>query len=341
MFKSAIKYSYVNSKIRGLHNFLLSSDQFSQLAGTDNYNNFVDKLQKTPYSMFIQQYSDESTLIKGIYKSLFESYEKLISSLKGAEKDLLTILYSKYEMQNLKININKLCGKGSNALLFPISKGIFCNREYSTEGDDLRDLIDSLYNTPYYHPLDFAYHRFLKEKKTFALEKSLDIDFYHRLWEKVISLGYRDRAIAKKLIGIELDAINIFWIAKFKFDYNLLPEQILNYTLMHGYSFELKNRRNFAKCNSFEEILDKIPSMPYGKQLQDVENPEEMFAHMLLYKKKLSLKYWRSIPFQIGTILCYIFMKEMEIRDLIALMDIKKNELSIEEYKKYTVHGLE
>ncbi|MGA1867595.1 MAG: V-type ATPase subunit [bacterium] len=348
MFTSALRYSYINSKVRALRTTLLSSSQFEVLAKADHYNDFLEKLRLTPYSPYIDNHhsmrehdGSVDCLIPHFYEYLFETYEKVLAALKGAERDLVLSLYSKYELENIKILLHAKHSHTSASLSFPIPRNIHCTLENLIDADNLQEMIDLLRNTPYHRPLDLAFYRFKEEKILFPLERALDIDYYHRVWNKILSLGLHDRGIARTLIGIELDAINLLWIARFRFDFNFLPEQILNYTLMHGYLFELKDRKNMAYCNSFEEMIHAISALPYKTRLMDARNPEQVYARMLQYKKDLGVKYWHSTPFHIGTILYYLFMKEMEVRDLVALAEVKKYRLPMDLYEQYTVHGFE
>ena len=84
MLKDAIRFSYINAKIRSLKSQLLSQSDYGGLIRAKGLIGLAEYLKCTSYHKDIGDgISSYDELIEVIYKNLFEDYTKLIDSLSG------------------------------------------------------------------------------------------------------------------------------------------------------------------------------------------------------------------------------------------------------------------
>ncbi len=342
MLKAAFQYSYINAKVRSLKSALLKAQDYENLAKVSGAKGIAGYLKKTSFG---KKFSSIPTSFDGLihlyYKDLFTIYEKLIKMLSGKRKRLVQHLYQKYEMENLKLILRIICreksrlGKNWDYLLLPVNGFKNFQANELLQAKDLEEIIDKVRGTWYYEHLENSKYRFDEERETFPLEMALDLGYYSNLWQIVSSLSRTDRIIARQLLGIQYDALNIIWMFRFKDIYNFSPEEILNYSLLHGFYLSSEVRLKLAYAIDCKDMVDNLKGTPYKDLLQDIKDPEKCYVKLLSFELNEARKNWKKFPFQLGTLLDYLLFKEIEVKNLISLTEAKKLNLSQEELKDY------
>ena len=340
MLGSVFQYSYINAKIHALKGNLLQPDDYKNLLHAQGLHGLIECLKSTPYGKYIDQSIDSyEALSLSYFKSLLNHYSKLINHTSGNHRLLVYHLYQRYEMENLKVALRTVCydmpKEKAFRLLLPLTRYQTIFPEKLLESKDLFDLIQQLKGTWYFDPLDNAAYRYENEGETFPLEMALDLYYYERLWKIASSLRRHDQKIAKGLIGIRLDGLNILWIIRFKESYHFSPEEILNYSLINGSFINQKRRKILAYSIDQKDILNQLKDTPYYHMLNGRPDPEVADSVLLGCLLCLAKKNWRSSPFQIGTILDYLIFKEIEVRNLKIITEGKNMGFPVESIKRH------
>jgi len=345
MLKDSIRFSYINAKIRSLKSRLLIQSDYENLLKAQGYNALVECLRFTSYGTRIDEHlSSFDDLISLYHTNLFEIYVKLIDSISGNIRRLVHHFYQRYELENLKVILRTICynlqAESAQKLLLPVTKYATFSANELLAAKNITELIERLKGSWYYEPLENSLYRFENEGETFPLEMALDLSYYKHLWEIISSLVRKDKKIAKTLLGVHLDALNIVWIIRFKESYRFSPEEILNYTLANGRHISKKVRKRLAYSISVNDIIENLEGTPYKYFLQGMNDPEIGYIKLLKYILKLVKSNWSRYPFQIGTILDYIIFIEMELRDLITITEGIRIGISKENIIRYVVNNI-
>ncbi len=348
MLKAAFQYSYINAKIRSLKSMLLKRIDYENMSRISGYEGLVECLKRTSFALKWKNYQPSfDGLIQMYYEDLFSSYDKVIEMLSGNRKKLIQHLYQKYEMENLKVILRIISSEKSNKKLTGKSRYLLSLKKKTAsfsakdllKAKNVDEIIYLLQGTWYGEPLKHSLYRFALEKETFPLEMALDLFYYKRLWQHISSLSYRERKIAQNLLGVQYDILNIFWIFRFKKMFYFSPEEILNYSLMHGKYLSANRRLKLAYSVDYNDMLNNLIGTPYKELLAYSDDPEICYRKLLSYKLSLARKNWQGFPFQIGTILDYLVFKEIEIRDLISLTEANRLSLSFDKVKDYFIYN--
>jgi len=345
MFASAVRYSYINAKVHSLKGRLLLQSDYKNLIQSQGMGGFVECLKSTPYGNGLHGSDFSHDVLIGIYhEDLFNDYIKIMDSVSGDQRLLVCHLYQRYELENVKAILRSVCHdrpkEGVSRLLFSLPKYHTVSTDTLLESKDLSDLIQRLKGTWYHDPLDHAAYRFEQEGETFPLEMALDLRYYGRLWEIVSSLKGRDKGIARSLIGVQLDTLNIVWMIRFKESYHFSPEEILNYGLINGHFINSRKRKKMAFSIDRNDIINNLDHTPYKVILGGITDPEVAYTVLLQYLIRLAHRNWTGKPFQIGVILDYLIFKEMEVRTLITITEAKRTGFSTEGFNRYLVHAI-
>lgn len=345
MLKNAIRFSYINAKIRSLKSQLLRQSDYENLLKARGYHGLADYLRFTTYCKNMDKsISSYDELIEIYYKNILEDYIKVIDSISISIKRLICQLYQRYELENLKVILRAICYcrqlDKTKRLFFPLMKYTNFSTNDLIASKDLSGIIHRLKGTWYYEPLINSFYRFENEGESFPLEMALDLTYYNHLWDIISSLSRQDQKIAKTILGLQLDALNIIWIIRFKKRFLFSPEEILNYSLTNGKYISKKIRKKMAYSVTQTDLISNLEGTPYKKILKGIDDPEIGYVRLLQYILLLVRRNWNRYPFQIGTILGYIFLKEIEIKDLITITEGKRIGIHEKNINPFMVHQL-
>ena len=347
MFTSVFKYAYPHAKVRAMKAMLLSEEHFHGLLTAETFDQLLHVLQATPYGDALQDVppADLTTprLTALLYKSLFRDYRKTIRSMPSALQSVFILYYQRYELINLKTilrgMISNVPPETTAGLLLPTEDYTVFSKSRLLDCHDVRDVIEELRGTLFDYPLHLALRRYDQEQEFFPLEMALDIHYYHTLWDAFKKLPNGEEIIVKELIGIVFDILNIAWIIRFKEQYHFSTEEIMNYTIQHGYAFRLAERRRLSEAQDMAELLAYLRTTPYGRMLP--ENVSLQTLHVLLNRQLIKhiRKFFSGDPFQIGVIFGYCLLKEFEIADILTIAEAKKYGFSLEQSQQYIIHA--
>ena len=352
MVTAVFKYSYPNAKVRAMKGTLFTDDDFRPLLQAGSYHEFLSFLQTTHY---ITTSPDITTspeaggeislpgLSHLLYKSIFIDYEKIIHAVKGEIQKFFILLYQQYELTNLKTILRGMCShlppEEIALLLLPTERYTLFSKQDVLNLRDVFEVVEHLQGSFFQYPLNRALHRFEKEREFFPLEMSLDLHYYRTLWDNMEKLPGEEQEIVRKLIGMRIDVLNVSWILRLKEQYQFSPEEVLNYTIHHGYAFRLRDRRKLAEAENAGAILAYLQNTPYGKAISGNEPLNTLHIILTRYIVGKLQTYFRSQPFQIGVILGYLLLKEFEASDILTIAEAKKYEYSFEDTQQYVIHA--
>ena len=142
---------------------------------------------------------------------------------------------------------------------------------------------------------------------------------FQRLWQGGRDLAAGDRRLAENLLSVWADAANIVWVARFREFYGFSGEEIYQYLLEAGKFRNPQVRRRLAFASGLRDMVPELPQ-PYAELLQGAENVAEVETRLRDHWRHTLTRVLSLPPFQIGLPMAYLFLKEMEILDLVTMM---------------------
>jgi len=329
------KYSLVNAKVRARLGQLLSTERIERLARTRNPQEFYAALSGTVYE---EVFSDPEVNVdpriaeKLLFRKEIIWHAELIKDLRGEVRDLIAQFLEKYEIENIKAALRARKSERGEEVLRYIVKAALPNRiPYLSlfEADTVEDAIMLLSGTPYHQPALSALDEYNEKKNLFPIETAMEIDYYKRLKEKVDRLSGRDRKIARKLIGLEIDQKNIEWLVRLKFYYDIPVADLLDYNIPGGESLGRQQLMKIFKAETVDELLTAAFDQYLGRAavlFSKVPQAGKLYVMEIIlwdYLVREARKTLGGFPFTIGTILSYLILKRAEIRNLITILNGK------------------
>ncbi|MBN2132277.1 MAG: V-type ATPase subunit, partial [Sedimentisphaerales bacterium] len=170
------------------------------------------------------------------------------------------------------------------------------------------------------------------EESLFRLEMGLDHFYYENLLSAIDRLRGRDRAIALRLTGVEIDLQNIRWIIRFRKFYDLPLEAVRAAIVAGGFNLsaavvdELYGVQNVTASLQWS-VKAKYPPLA---ALVSSATPDST-SQLLLVRRIMEeiMKYevqhiLTGYPFSVGILLAYFVLKRNELAKIRIILNAKQ-----------------
>ncbi len=329
------KYSLVNAKVRARMSSLLGPELINRLAEARDLSEFYAALDGTVYEKIFSR--PEIAFDPRVGERLLLDTEvgwhaELLNDLRGSEKELVAHFLEKYEIENLKTSLRIREGKrGGEDMKYLVREDLPHSLPYQaiSEAASIEDALSYISRSPFFDSISAVIDDYRERGTLFPIEINLEIDYYKRLKEMVERLSKKDREIARRLVGLEIDQKNLGWLIRLKFYYDVPVGELITYNIPGGYRMTREKLRQAFKADSIENVLsaalDKSVSdfseiLVKGQDLSKLYLLEILLWNILISEAKKTLG---GFPFTIGTILSYLILKRTEIRNVITIMNGK------------------
>jgi len=337
------KYSLINAKLRARISKILPDEVFGQLAKAPSLDAALALLRESPFASLEQIYAATGDLKLAeleLLKSEIELYRNIRQYLHQGSRQLVDALLAQFEIENLKNairvyfdrKIRKRAG-GDNVhyvLHDPIIQAIPIDLILNAESfDEIAGLCEG---TPYRQIVSKYSHTVESEGTLFRMEVGFDHHYYSHLIEAINLLDRRDRTIAIRLIGVEIDLQNISWIIRFKNFYDLPLEAVLATIIPGGFHLDRAVIDELYQAQNVTSVLQGFIAGKYPglSALLSAETSGSTARLMLIrrildeIRKHEVHRILAGYPFTIGIILSYFVLKRDELQKIRMLLNAKQ-----------------
>lgn len=324
---SASKFSALNTKLQAMNAKLLKPEEYETLLGFSTEKEIGNYLKhNTRYSEILSEYSIdkirrwEFELV--LKKEMLIELEKLSNYLGTDYKKFLDIWFLRAEVEDIKLILRAISRK-EDLMELPqhfvhSKKREFISFEKLLSKNNLFDLVEEFKGTIYEEAFRSITEDDLKLRE-FHAEMNLDAVYFRELRKSVEKLSKEDRSIVENIIGINIDLINIQWIYRAKRYYNLMDEEIFNYTLSGGLKLNFKKIKKLIYSEDCsEQIIAHLNK--YGFKLKSSDDKYLQVAinrYLLALIKKLDKKN----PMTITKFIRYSHDVEFEASDIVTILE--------------------
>ncbi|MBN1874565.1 MAG: V-type ATPase subunit [Anaerolineae bacterium] len=351
-YGAVAQYAAIHAQVRSLSSTLLTPGTWTMLCEASNFPALLDMLKETIYGPYLKEVEDSLlTPRRTIYqanKHLADAFNTVVTSIPAAARALITQLYRRYEVDNLKALIRGVeTGLGWDRVryfLFPLESLTILPAEKILEAESVGTAVERLHDTPYYDTLTHAMQRYTAEQSLFPLEVALDLAYWRELWQDVNQLSYTDRVWAQQVVGMLLDVTNLMWAIRYRVNHKLSEEEIVNYTLPVGYQVHDEDIRAIAAGADIAQTVARI-----YPDLEDIspllKDAQSGLPQVEVVLQRCVVEACRNAfigyPFHIGIPIAYLLLIELEIQDLTVLVEAKASQVSPDEFRSFLLIGCE
>lgn len=346
-----VKFSGINTKVSVLRSRLLSDEDYKalmELQGVKEVYNYLN--DKTVYHdvlfMLIGQKIHRGDVEIALHKYNVLALEKIFPMLEDPYKTFIKRYMLKYEIEDLKLIIEKVTGK-TNAVNISgnlISSPVVTKIDFQDllNQDTLKKVFDKIKDTKYHRLLEPYMENVQDEKFNFYIEMVLDRYYYSQLLKASKKLSEKDSKDAIDLIRQNIDLFNLEWVYRATKYYDMSKEEILNFVLDNGLKLNYDKLKDLIYSTELSKFKDYFANTEYKFLFShdyDIDLYMQRRIERFMYYKTLNL-YKKSI-LDFGKILAYILFVEFEIKDLMSIIESKRYKLPSKEISKYLIRTIE
>lgn len=341
-----LKYGGLTGKTRAMFGNLLRSVDYAELIQKKSISEVVSYLKHDTHYKGILSDIDENDIHRGkleniLRRDLINDYTKLLKFTDGNLKKFVNLLFIKAEIENLKL-IFRIFEAGHVGQLDPDDVSLFNNGPHNVNipklalSRNLEEFLAGLKGSVYYDVLR-PYASENNETRLFSMEMALDL-FYLRNLQNCYSrlMDKKDCEIINKVIGLESDIFNIFWVYRSKTFYEIDAEVIRSYTLPLIYKLRKDTLDALVKAKNFEEFVDILKGTVYGFLFEGKNQLfyEHSYSEFIY---KMYRKLFRDETFTIASVIAYIRMKEVELSNIISIIEGIRYKLPEENIRRFII----
>ena len=343
-------YVYSGAKVSAWEARLFSEARLHEFADAARVTNVLASLDDTDYRSYLADIPrvddvDVVAVERALKRSLAERYQELLNYVPNERKETVRKLIGRADIWNLKTLItaihNRVPKEKRMDEMIPSPTFSEERLKLLASAGDLNELLDYLKDTEYFGPLSEALESY-EEMGLVVLLSALDKHYYSSLWADVVGKKPRRRTL-KALIGYELDVVNIKLILRLKRE-GTPPEEIEKYVILPSYELNDEMIKSMIVAEDISMAVEGIRHTTYGSPLYwaltEVENTGSLLPiERVLDEGLLKVCKREAIirPMDIGPVVSHIHLKEVEVRNLHAIIKLKADGVEPEKIKETLV----
>lgn len=344
MIKAFIRHGAISSKVRVLYGRRLTVEDYFELLKKRTVGEIAAFLKETDAYKEELSGIDERLVHRGqleniLHRKLFSEFDKLFHFSYGSDKELLSLMLVRYEIQQILSFLRYLKSGNTEEFIYTVPEFIMKESKLDfvriSNAKSFEEFLKLIEKTPYYKVL--KNYKFENEIDSTMIDTFLYSYYYAEFFKGIRKLFNGDMGnILNRFTGSRIDLVNITRIIRLKKYYNLPPEDITPHILPFNYHLKKDKLNAMLSAKTPDDVLDIVKTTPYAKLFNEHSFPYiEEYVYEFLYK--ISRSVMMSGLSSINIPVAYLNLKEIEQRNLIAIIEGKRYGLAAEDIKKHLI----
>ena len=316
------RYSAIAAKLKAMCAPSLTKQDFISLTEKKTVSEICTYLKATEAYGEAFSGMDENNAHRGqmeylMNEKLFYDFVKIYRFMDNQNSDLIRFFFIRREIEFLKREIHYIYTKeehtGRRWTEEEFKSNFFVNGDKIKwdavqNAKSLEDCVEACRGSMYEEPLKRA----VDFKADFFMLGMIFDDYYYRnLWKTINALPKNEAEGFKKIVGADIDMLNIMWIYRGKKYFNFANEAIFAYLLPVRHRLSESQIRSLVNSSDEESFIAAVQSTPYAGLVEGINDGlaiEENFEYMM---GKVAKNVFRSAS--LSAIFAYAKLKEWEI----------------------------
>jgi len=362
-------YVYCVAKISAWEARMIPESRLFEFVDAATVSNVLTGLDDTSYRTHLSNVSrgeeiDVVAVERALKEHLREDFGELIDAIPKERKEVIIKFIKRADLYNLKTLVtaihNRVPKEKRREEMLPSPTLPQERLGLLASAETPEDLLKYLEGTEYFGAFSAALKRY-KDRGLQVLLSALDKAYYSSLWEEVVGRRERlpvwkrirglkaalerreQRQVLKKIIGYEIDAVNIKLVLRLKKE-GALFEDIESMLILPSYELSESTLTWMATAKDIRTAVEGISHTTYGPILAKALPEAEASGSLVSLEKALDegwLKVckWMSVAkfFSLAPVLSYIRLKEMEARNLRTIIRLKADKIEPKKIKEVIV----
>lgn len=319
MATGLLQYSGLITKTRAMQGRLLKREDYVRISEFETVEELISFLKESKgYQRTYESHDDivhRSQVEAVIHDSLYADYMRLYQFANGEQRAGLELIFFRYEVNVLKLCLEYVAKGGRNFNLGYLNLFFDAHSSYQTQAvvqaSSMEEMIAAVAGTPY----EAVFRRIESIEGMTIGERAvlLDIYYFTKVWSKIDSL--RDpkmKKIFQRVIGTEIDWLNIMWMYRAKRFYQMKPTEILKIMIPVRYRLKKEESKQLMEADTIEIFLELLGKTAYFSGKDAIVN----LGDEITYRKIMDRTYrdvCKKYPASIAPVMRYLYEKENEI----------------------------
>ncbi|NCA70212.1 MAG: ATPase [Sphingobacteriia bacterium] len=263
---------------------------------------------------------------QSLFQVLLAELLILVRPMSSAERRLVLDWGGKYTLFNLKAlirgKLHNLDQKEIQENLFELPEQMHISEQLRTElfrAEDVLELLRLLEAGTHRTIARQAREVYEQQRDPFALEAAIDQRYYAGLLHQVMAFQDHQLAPLQRLLGAELDRINLMWLLRFRFSYLLSPSRTFYYLVPSMSLLTRERLLQLVNLETFEAVIAALPA-PLDRLLADSRNLVDVQRRIGLYAAREADRVLERTDSAVARALAYLMLRERDLLLLFALV---------------------
>jgi V/A-type H+-transporting ATPase subunit C len=342
-------YAKVYARIRARVGALIDEGRIRELVEA-RPSDFLPALLDTAYKEQLTKSGvttlDARRIEQSLKAELIDQYLMVLRSTRGAIRDVFEELLRRLEVKNLKALIRAQAaaartGTTEAVHVYPVEDYFKRRLSRLVDAKSLADLIAQV-ESPYHEVLEPVFPEYEATQRLLVLENALDAELLGSIWAKLERLGRVDEALVRRIVGTEVDIVNLMTLLRCKAE-DIPVSTMRRYLMPFAYTldFAADVMDEVEEAENVAAAIRALPATEYKDVLSKALPVYESERRLLPFEDALWRQFFGTVrrtlkgyPVNIGTIIGFLYLKELEIRNLSTIAVGKSNNLPPDELAK-------
>jgi V/A-type H+-transporting ATPase subunit C len=243
----------------------------------------------------------------------------LSRALTGSERDFIIYWVHRFELANLKAIIRgKMANEAAESIRDKlVEMGPFASLPVDDllRTEDVAELLARLEHSKYSDIGRQARQVFEQQHELFALDTTFDQRYYSGLVRRAAALESDAGPGFKALMGAVIDSLNLVWLLRYRFAYQLAPSQVWYLLIPTHYRLGSATLQALAQLTRFDEVQPMLPE-PLRGWLAAAASPNDVSRILDARTSGLARRIVRRSISPLARAFAYMLLREHDLRNV-------------------------
>lgn len=343
-----LAYSAISTKIRAMGSSLITPAMYEDISCLPTVTEFVTYLKQNTVYGSIFNNIDETTLHRGQIERMlgtcvYRDYIKIYRFSDKLQREFLSCYFKSFEINIIKKCLRLTYSGNDDTTLPAVYDDFFMHHSRLNvpkmyDAKNITELMDGLKDSEYYSLFERCGGN--GNAGSFDYETALDKYYFKLMWKSINKkLPSPMKESLMNIYGAKIDLLNIQWIYRGQFYYNLPPEKLLDMVIPITYHQKTEEINALLECRTTDEFNSRCQNNYYFRHyhLNDVSQLDTAYNTII---HSICTKESQKDPYSITCVYAYIINREYEIKKLTKALECIRYRLEPFEIMKYLNGGL-
>lgn len=317
-------YAFLHGRLGALKAQLLRENDWARLSEARDFAEQQRVLLATSYRPWVAETLDGT--IRSLGSALHQTARTVEWSVPPEAADFVRAWARRNLLRNLKTILKgKALGRTEDEIraeLLDLDPGTSPQLPMAAlvRAPSIESVLDLLEHTELQHWIHEARRIYERDPTLFGLEAALDRLYYPELSSRIERLKPWDRVV-ESLVGDEIDQVNLMWLLRYRLNYGLSPAETYYLLVPVTGRVRADELKRLVRQETIAGVAGQLPEHPFAALMGRCRTVWQVEVELLRYRARNARRHLREAAFTLGEGLALLVLREMEIRDLLAVLE--------------------